>query len=494
MAFGFSPQYAQDYQLEGLDREHFLAIAIEAIDRLELKLSKVTSSGILVYTKMSAFSWSEEITLTFGIDKVTVRSQCTGNQLFDWGKNRRNVQDLILEIKHVRRILKEEKLAAKLQALSEIETLLEELPLSAPASSAKDKISHFFSIFKITEGYRITPILVNLNLVVFVVMLFAGVSWISPSADELVRWGANYREFTLAGQGWRLLTACFLHAGIFHLLFNMYALVYIGLLLEPHIGSLRFLLVYLLAGIGGSMASLWWNDYMVAVGASGAIFGLYGVFLALLLSKVLDKNVQRAFLTSTLVFVIYMVLNSFKKESNIDNAAHFGGFFTGFMFGFALIPSLKKPKNNFLNASILSLFCVILLTVCVGVYNSIPNEIAKYSHFMKRFAVIEKAALKVYRLPKNSTKLTIFNEVNLHGLPKWNRMLALVQQQYKLELPQQLLHRNRIIENYCKARIKSFELIRTALLHPENNYNYEVNYYNQYIMSLLEEMQDLQQQ
>ena len=172
MAFGFSPQYAQDYQLEGLDREHFLAIAIEAIDRLELKLSKVTSSGILVYTKMSAYSWSEEITLTFGIDKVTVRSQCTGNQLFDWGKNRRNVQDLILEIKHVRRILKEEKLEAKLQALSEIQTVHEELPLSAPASSAKDKISHFFSIFKITEGYRVTPILVNLNLVVFVVMLF----------------------------------------------------------------------------------------------------------------------------------------------------------------------------------------------------------------------------------------------------------------------------------------------------------------------------------
>ena len=103
MAFGFSSQYAQDDQLEGLDREHFLAIAIEAIDRLELKLSKVSSSGILVYTKMSAYSWAEEITLTFGIDKVTVRSQCAGNQLFDWGKNKRNVQNLILEFKHVRR-------------------------------------------------------------------------------------------------------------------------------------------------------------------------------------------------------------------------------------------------------------------------------------------------------------------------------------------------------------------------------------------------------
>jgi hypothetical protein len=70
-------------------------------------------------------------------------------------------------------------------------------------------------------------------------------------------------------------------------------------------------------------------------------------------------------------------------------------------------------------------------------------------------------------------------------------MLVLVQQQYKLELPQQLLRRNRIMENYCKARIKSFELIRTALLHPEEDYSYEVNYYNQYIMSSLEQMQAL---
>ena len=494
MAFGFSPQYAQDYQLEGLDQEHFLAIAIEAIDRLDLKLSKVTSSGILVYTKMSAYSWAEEITLTFGIDKVTVRSQCTGNQLFDWGKNRRNVQDLILEIKHVRRILKEEKLEAKLQALSEIQTVHEELPLSAPASSAKDKISHFFSIFKITEGYRVTPILVNLNLVVFVVMLFAGVSWISPVAEELVRWGANSREFTLAGQGWRLLTACFLHAGIIHLLFNLYALVYIGLLLEPHLGTVRFLIAYLLAGIGGSLASLWWNDYMVAVGASGAIFGMYGVFLALLLSKALDKNIQRAFLTSTLVFVIYMVLNALKKETNIDNAAHFGGLLTGLIFGFAMIPSLKRPKNQLLNASILSVLSVLLLTLSFFVIRSIPNEIAKYNHFWKRFAVIEKAALKVYQLPKGSSNLTIYNEVKLHGLPKWHRMLALVQQQYELELPQQLLERNRILENYCKARIKSFEVICESLLHPKENYDYALNYYNQYIMAQLEEMAALSQQ
>jgi hypothetical protein len=134
---------------------------------------------------------------------------------------------------------------------------------------------------------------------------------------------------------------------------------------------------------------------------------------------------------------------------------------------------------------------VLLLTLSFFVIRSIPNEIAEYTHFMKRFGVIEKAALKVYRLPKNSTNLTIFNEVNLHGLPKWNRMLALVQQQYKLELPQQLLHRNRILENYCKARIKSYEFIRLAILNPEEDYTYEVNYYNQYIMSSLEQMQAL---
>jgi hypothetical protein len=70
-------------------------------------------------------------------------------------------------------------------------------------------------------------------------------------------------------------------------------------------------------------------------------------------------------------------------------------------------------------------------------------------------------------------------------------MLALVQQQYKLELPQQLLQRNRILENYCKARIKSFEVICASLLHPKENYDYALNYYNQYIISSLEQMQAL---
>jgi hypothetical protein len=108
--------------------------------------------------------------------------------------------------------------------------------------------------------------------------------------------------------------------------------------------------------------------------------------------------------------------------------------------------------------------------------------------------VVEKAALKVYQLPKGSSNLTIYNEVKSHGLPKWHRMLALVQQQYKLELPQQLLQRNRILENYCKARIKSYELICESLLHPKENYDYALNYYNQYIMNLLEEMAALSQQ
>ena len=79
-------------------------------------------------------------------------------------------------------------------------------------------------------------------------MAINGVNIMLPDNGSLLNWGANFRPMTLDGQWWRLLTNCFLHIGIFHLLMNMYALLYIGVLLEPLLGRTRFLSAYLLTG------------------------------------------------------------------------------------------------------------------------------------------------------------------------------------------------------------------------------------------------------
>ena len=123
-----------------------------------------------------------------------------------------------------------------------------------------------------------------------------------------------------------------MHAGLSHLLLNMFSLWLLGLLIEDRVGPWRLLLVYLASGVGGGLASLWWHtDGINSVGASGAIFGLYGLLLVLIVSKklVLDKSDRRAMLG----LVLYLVLSNLLSglTGNIDNAAHLGGLATGLL-------------------------------------------------------------------------------------------------------------------------------------------------------------------
>ncbi|MCC3154274.1 rhomboid family intramembrane serine protease [Hymenobacter sp. BT770] len=206
-------------------------------------------------------------------------------------------------------------------------------------------IGHLFKgLFIPSRRFLATPILLDLNLLVFGLMLLNGVSASSPSGHQLMRWGSNVSGLTLNGEPWRLLTCLFIHAGLSHLLLNMFSLWLLGLLVEDRVGPVRLVLVYLASGVGGGLASLWWHVYGInSVGASGAIFGLYGFLLTLLVSKrlVLDKSDRRAMLG----LVIYLVLSNLLSglTGNIDNAAHIGGLLTGlFVAGPLALAGLKK--------------------------------------------------------------------------------------------------------------------------------------------------------
>lgn len=190
------------------------------------------------------------------------------------------------------------------------------------------------------EGFYITPILININLLVFIVMIIAGFGFVSFKGEDLLNWGANYRPATTDGQWWRLLTNTFMHGGLMHILANMYGLLFVGIFLEPLLGKTKYLFIYLTTGILASVASIWWYDATVSVGASGAIFGLYGFFLATLLLKVFPPDFGKAFLTSTLVFVGFNLLMGF--TGGIDNAAHIGGLVSGFIIGLVMSRQLKQ--------------------------------------------------------------------------------------------------------------------------------------------------------
>jgi rhomboid protease GluP len=219
---------------------------------------------------------------------------------------------------------------------------LDLLESGVPAEKKDLKESLDFLVPK--EGYFITPILIHINVIVYLLMIFAGLGFISFNTPDLYKWGGNYGPATVGGQWWRLLTNIFLHGGLMHLVANMFGLLFVGLILEPIMGRTKYLLLYLLTGILASCASIWWYDAKVSVGASGAIFGLYGIFLALLLTKVFTPEFAKSFLISTLVFVGYNLLMGL--AGGIDNAAHIGGLLSGFIAGLIFRMTLKKQEDG----------------------------------------------------------------------------------------------------------------------------------------------------
>ncbi len=200
--------------------------------------------------------------------------------------------------------------------------------------------SEFLDILKPQPGFVITPIIIYVNVAIYVAMVVAGLGFVSFKSADLLKWGANFRPSTVNGEWWRLVTSTFLHGGIIHLLANMYGLLFVGVFLEPILGKVKYAIAYLLTGIIASIASLWWYDATVSVGASGAIFGLYGMFIAFLLTKVFTPEFAKSFLLSTGIFVGINLLMGL--TGGIDNAAHIGGLISGLAVGFLLRLTLTE--------------------------------------------------------------------------------------------------------------------------------------------------------
>jgi rhomboid protease GluP len=220
------------------------------------------------------------------------------------------------------------------------QTQLSRIEAGMPDKEVQQDMKDFSEFAKPRDGFFITPLLIYANLIIFFAMVFSGLGFISFKGEDLLTWGANFGPLTKDGEWWRLFTSTFLHGGVMHVAANMYGLLFVGIFLEPVLGKAKYLLTYLVTGILASIASIWWYESTVSVGASGAIFGLYGLFLALMLTKVFPPSLGKALLLSTVVFIGFNLIMGL--VGGIDNAAHIGGLLSGFVIGLILSPALKK--------------------------------------------------------------------------------------------------------------------------------------------------------
>ena len=180
----------------------------------------------------------------------------------------------------------------------------------------------------------------------YLAMVLSGVAPMDPSPKDLIDWGGNLgAAVALDGEGWRLLTSMFLHGGLIHLALNMWCLWQAGPLVERLYGNVGFALLYLASGLGGSLAGARVHPMVVGVGASGAIFGIFGGLLAFLLTHraAIPASVLRPIRASAIGFVIYNGVFGLVYPG-IDNAAHLGGLATGFVAGLLLRRPWPVPR------------------------------------------------------------------------------------------------------------------------------------------------------
>ena len=184
--------------------------------------------------------------------------------------------------------------------------------------------------------------LIIVNIAVFMVLSLLGDT---ENGYFMLHHGAMYEPMILENQEYyRFFTCMFLHFGIQHLLNNMVMLGALGWQLEPVIGKVKYLLIYFISGLGGSGLSFAWNvmheEQSVSAGASGAIFGLMG---ALLYVVIANRGRLGDLSGKGMMLMVLLGLYCGMTSTGIDNLAHIGGLVCGFILALILYRKKKKP-------------------------------------------------------------------------------------------------------------------------------------------------------
>ncbi len=333
---------------------------------------------------------------------------------------------------------------------------------------------------------KVSVALIVLNLAAFAITAARGSGWVVPDPDKLVAMGGNLPALTLHGEPWRLLTAMFLHAGLIHVFMNMLCLWGGGQSAEFMFGRRSFLAIYLSAGLVGGITSAARGTMIVSVGASGAVFGVFGAILAYLIAHraQLEPTVRARRMKSLMSFVGINLLVGI-SVSGVDLAAHIGGFATGFLIAVVAERGLdlndrarsmarRLPRMLIglaLAVAVVGVGVVALPKPTLGyITNTESKQVAEFERQIKRFATNEVELLaKADALTKSTTQSQ--NEmariIDEELLPRWRaheKAFASI-----AGLPAIMVPRQRAAVAYLRARVDHLEAVSVGLkLDPES--------------------------
>lgn len=207
--------------------------------------------------------------------------------------------------------------------------------------------------------YRLTYTIIVINLFIYVVSAVLSGDLMDMDLETLVHLGALFGPLTvLQEQWWRLFTAMFLHGGMTHLLMNMFSLYIVGRAAQTYFYTRSYVSIYLFSGLIGGLVSLYMHPASVGVGASGAIFGIFGALAGFFLAhREKIATYSKAFMKDFSIIIGINLVIGLSIEA-VDVSAHIGGLLVGFVGGFLIS---KSPKFLLLYNSAMVLLIVMFM-------------------------------------------------------------------------------------------------------------------------------------
>jgi rhomboid protease GluP len=421
------PKKSEIIPMQGYNAATLRALCYGSLLQLKWPVQLAGEKAVLATTKARL---GEDIVTEVADNQVTVTSGLHQSASLDlFGKNKKNItrfkealHSCMQTAGHEQLLQWQTALAGEEEqtqrTLQEQQRLHEELNQAMNLSGGKPVVTY---------------IIMGLNVLVFIAMVATGTHFFEPSGMEHLRWGSNFAPLTFTGDWWRILSCTFLHFGIIHLALNMYALYSVGIFLEPMLGKTRYTIAYLCCGALASIASLWWHSTPAnSAGASGAVFGMYGLFIALLTTNLIPQAAKAGFLQSMGIFVVYnLVYGSGKK--GIDNSAHIGGLVAGLAIGYLFYLSIKRPKPLVSKTVVMGIAAAATIGICVFYLQSVKD---KYSQ-SDRQNILQEINQAGYKNDEDySTQMELFDALQVKAvnsdsfatvsLPAWEKADSLL--------------------------------------------------------------------
>jgi rhomboid protease GluP len=479
MAFGWKTQYEKRVPSDGFSNWEIFVLAQKACEELGWEYL-IVDEKTFTATTPTHWTLSEQIIkVVIEGDETIFESESESLDLYEAGRNKRNIEDQLLPaFKKIKRQLSYDELQSAANALK-AETLKQ---ITTGNRVASERIT--FGL----KNHAATFILIAINLLVFGVMVLRGVDYANPAVQDIVRWGGSLKFNVTGGEWWRLITAVFVHIGLFPLIVNMIGLYFIGLMAEPILGKFKFLIAYLSTGVTGNLVSIIWVEEGVSAGASGAVFGMYGLVLAFSTTNYINKKFPKAWLIGIIAYAAFNIVMGMQNAT--DNASNIGGFVAGIVVGYLFY--FFHYKRNLARAGGTRISIEILLITGLLVFFYLlkngKDDTLRFEKEVMKLNQIELKAMTQMQQLQTKTNEEAAKVLRDSALPQWRHFQKEITKTDAYRLGDEFKQKRKLLSEYAQLRVRQTELIYKSINEGTDRYNAEIDEVSEKIDKIIDQL------